>query len=79
MLPKLAAVISATPMADSGFKELLVTLAELKKSLEEILARSKVGGYDEEGEHSKADWLLLEYIGDEEVSRVFSSIPRWYG
>jgi len=30
-------------------------------------------------EHEKADELLLQYIGDAEVTEAFNKINRWYG
>lgn len=31
-----------------------------------------------ENAHVKADWLLLDYINDKEVSASFASILKWY-
>ena len=33
---------------------------------------------DCEADHAKADGLLLEYIGDPEVSEAFEKIEKWY-
>lgn len=38
----------------------------------------RLGERDPEIQHSQADDLLLEFIGDEEVSAVYEAIPRWY-
>lgn len=33
---------------------------------------------DLEGDHGKADKLLLKYINDKEVKEVFDNIEKWY-
>jgi hypothetical protein len=35
-------------------------------------------GDDPEGEHRKADELLLDYIGDEDIRKAFDEIEKWY-
>ena len=34
--------------------------------------------YDLEKAHIKADILLLEYINDEEITKAFNDIDKWY-
>ena len=34
---------------------------------------------DEHGDHIKADSLLLDYINDEEIARLYGKIRKWYG
>lgn len=41
------------------------------------LERPKWTG-DPEADHVKADRLLLEYIGDEEITAAFEKIEKWY-
>ena len=50
-----------------------MTKAELLERLEECYIADSV----EEG-HRRADNLLLEYIGDEDVTGVYNEIERWY-
>ncbi len=60
--------------------------AEEKMTREELLAKLREmregqgpGQYrDVEADHFVADGLLLEYIGDEEVTDAFDSIEKWY-
>jgi len=33
---------------------------------------------DKEKRHIKADHLLLEFINDKEVIRLFNQLPKWY-
>ena len=33
---------------------------------------------DKEADHSMADSLLLEYIGDPEITKAFDAIEKWY-
>jgi hypothetical protein len=33
---------------------------------------------DCEERHAKADDLLIEYIGDEDIKELFESIDKWY-
>ena len=55
-------------MAKSKNKKLQELKAKLKKAFE---------GCEEAG-HMEADQLLLEYIGDEEVTEIFNSARKWY-
>jgi len=51
-----------------------------KQKLEELKVNLKKA-FDEGGEeegHMRADRLLLDYIGDEEVSEIFDSARKWY-
>lgn len=50
-----------------------MTRDELIQALKELH-----GPTDEEIAHSRADRLLLEYIGDEEVTAAFDAINKWY-
>lgn len=34
--------------------------------------------YDLEKAHIEADILLLEYINDEEITKAFNDIDKWY-
>ncbi len=60
-----------------------MTKKQLIKRLNE-LAESAEGwewnkdGESPEGTHVKADRALLEYIGDEAVSKAFNGIKKWY-
>lgn len=49
-----------------------MTKEELIKKLEECKK------LDTEGGHIEADDLLLEYIDDDEVRKVFNEISKWY-
>lgn len=54
------------------FKEELI--ARLK-----VLAQKTEDGLEEQDiDHPEADRLLLEFIGDEEVTRLFNTIEKWY-
>jgi predicted transposase YdaD len=48
-------------------KELIEKLREIQKDTDDI-----------EKNHKEADDLLLEYIGDMEVSVAFSDVDKWY-
>jgi hypothetical protein len=52
-----------------------VTIKELRDRLREIAERPL---NDPEISHGEADDLLIEYIGDEEVSKLFNKIEKWY-
>lgn len=46
---------------------------------EELVEKLKeFQGNEPESEHSKADRLLLEYIGDDKVTDAFNAIHKWY-
>ena len=53
-------------------KDRRMTKEELIKKLEECKK------LDTEGGHIEADDLLLEYIDDDEVRKVFNEISKWY-
>ena len=44
--------------------------------IEKLKELQKAG--DIEGAHGEADDLLLQYIGDKEITREFKKIERWY-
>ena len=50
-----------------------ITKQELLKELRKLRKSS-----DTEAAHFNADSLLLEYIDDDEVAKLFYKIPRWY-
>ncbi len=57
-----------------------MTIDELRGELERMKKRSRdFPEFDEQIEHGTADSLLLEYIGDREVTKLFLAIPKWYG
>ena len=56
-------------MAKSKKQKLEELKVNLKKAFDEA---------DEEDGHLRADRLLLDYIGDEEVSKIFNSARKWY-
>jgi len=48
----------------------------LIKKLEDL---QEIGGFEKaEEKHVKADKLLLDFIGDKEVSNAFDKIDKWY-
>ena len=47
-----------------------------KELIERLKELQELGDY--EAQHIKADYLILEYIGDEEIIKEFSKIPKWY-
>ena len=50
-----------------------------KEKREELLKKLRdVSGGDQEADHGMADDALLEYIGDEEITKAFEDIPKWY-
>lgn len=48
-----------------------------RELLNELIDMAEVYG-DEEGNHSRADDILLELIGDDVVSAIFNDFPKWY-
>lgn len=52
-----------------------MTIQELRAELKAIEARESC---DPEKDHNDADNLLLKYINDDEVDRLFNSIEMWY-
>lgn len=59
------------PEENTRRKQLLARLNELYDDVVEKDA-------DQEATHQEADNLLLEYIGDPEISRAFNAIPKYY-
>ncbi|MEK7208519.1 MAG: hypothetical protein AAB699_03180 [Patescibacteria group bacterium] len=60
-----------------------MTKEELVKRLLELAESAKGWKWNKDGEspegaHVKADKALLEYIGDEKVTKAFDSIDKWY-
>ncbi|HEY4508256.1 MAG TPA: hypothetical protein VJJ55_01215 [Candidatus Paceibacterota bacterium] len=60
-----------------------MTKEELIKRLRELAESAKGWEWDKDGEspegaHVKADSALLAYIGDDEVTKAFNSIHKWY-
>lgn len=51
-------------------QELLECLQALKTTLDHVNDREEI--------HLVADRLLLEYINDEEVNKIYNSIDKWY-
>lgn len=58
------------PEENTRRKQLLARLKGLKQDAKE--------GKDLEALHMEADDLLLEYIGDPEISLAFNVIPKYY-
>ncbi len=52
-----------------------MTKEELLKKLKEINEKYV---HDEEMAHAYYDKALLEYIGDEEITKTFEGFPKWY-
>lgn len=50
-------------------------LAELITDLQNI----RDNNFDQEMDHKHADQLLIDYIGDEDVTKIYASIEKWYG
>jgi hypothetical protein len=51
-----------------------------KLTIEELIKQLKAlqGGFDKEASHMQADQLLLEFIDNEDVSKAFENIDKWY-
>lgn len=49
-------------------------LARLNELYDDVVEK----GADQEAAHLEADDLLLEYIGDPEISLAFNVIPKYY-
>lgn len=47
-------------------EEALKELQELEKS------------HDTEGAHSRADKILVDLIGDEDIAVAYANVPKWY-
>lgn len=52
-----------------------LTRTQLIIKLQEISKRRKGG---EDGNHQEADELLLQFIGDVEISKAYNDISKWY-
>ena len=52
-----------------------ISKEELIKELKEL---TESGNTDSEALHAEADELLLNYINDPEIEKVFEEVPRWY-
>ncbi len=50
-----------------------MTKEEVIRELEKL-----VGDSDPEDAHLKADGILLEFIGDVEITRLYNLIEKWY-
>ena len=46
--------------------------------IEELKELSQSGIADLEALHAEADELLLNYINDPEIEKVFEEVPKWY-
>jgi hypothetical protein len=63
-----------------------MTKDELLEKLTKIYIRQDGLRLDEEGfsksnpdeDHMEADSLLLEYISDERITKIFNEIEKWY-
>ena len=63
--------------------KIALTKAQLVKKLKELAKSVEGWEWDKEWEspetaHVKADLALLAFIGDEEVTKAFHSIHKWY-
>jgi len=56
-----------------------MNIKELREGMERINWEcSGNPNWDEEQAHVKIDELLLEYINDSEVTRLFKVLDKWY-
>ena len=56
-----------------------MTLEELRAELQQMVDQEEGSGYpDLEVQHMRADALLIKYIGDPEVARLFDELGKWY-
>ena len=46
--------------------------------IEELIKLQELSIDDAEVAHSEADDLLLKYIGEEDITKAFKKIKRWY-
>ena len=46
--------------------------------MEELIKLQELSEGDAEAAHAKADYLLLEYIGEDDIAKAFKKIERWY-
>ena len=51
-----------------------ISRAALIASLKELVGDNS----DPEATHAEADELLLQYINDPEIEKVFEEVPKWY-
>ncbi len=51
-----------------------MTIEQLRERLAAIFTKP----YDPEGAHADADDLLIEYIADAEVKRIYDQATLWY-
>lgn len=51
-----------------------ISRAELLDRLKELIGDNT----DTEASHAEADELLLDYINDPEIEKVFEEVPKWY-
>lgn len=56
-----------------GGRNKMTTLPEIKKRIKEMPDEG-----DKEADHKEADMLLLDYIGDPELTEIFNSKKFWY-
>ena len=59
----------------------IVEKGDSKISREELISKLKelIGDeMDPEASHAEADELLLNYINDPEIEKVFEEVPKWY-
>jgi hypothetical protein len=49
-----------------------------KEELIKRLKDNQGGNGDTEAQHFSADTLLIEYINDEDITREYDLVPKWY-
>lgn len=49
-----------------------------KELIEQLKTITKKIYGDNEDYHRQADFLLLQYINDEKVTKAFEEVPKWY-
>jgi len=54
-----------------------MTKEELLAKLKKIKNRQK-GLHDTEGDHLDADQYLMEFINDDDISKAYAVIDKWY-
>lgn len=58
-----------------------MTIEELRNALRhssEAVRTTSFGSVDVEADHARQDELLLEYINDPEVTKIFEDSEKWY-
>ncbi len=45
---------------------------------DELLAILQTNSHDTEKDHVNCDKALLEYIGDDEITKAFKEVFKWY-